>query len=120
MLKIDKRVNIPVYMGSVTERMANYLDDSEKKGMVSCVERLRRWSVVGFQLQELGGGIVEAWLSMERDGELNDKSKAEKAEILIHMLERVSGSGVKPKKKAVVVADPPAKIPISKLANSTA
>ena len=92
MLKIDKRLHIGVQPGTVTERMATYLEESEKAGFVSYIERLRRWSIIGFQLQELGGGVLEGWQAMERNGELDGMSRAQKARILSDLLQRVIDS----------------------------
>ena len=43
-------------------------------------------------MQEIGGGIIDAWLGMEENGELKHLSKDEKAQILINMLDRISGN----------------------------
>jgi len=123
MLKIDKRLNIPVQEGTVTERMARYLDDSENAGFVSYIERLRRWSIIGFQLQEIGGGVLEGWQAMERNGELNGMSRADKARVLSDLLQRVIDSEKKP---VPTSQKPPEKKPekalkpISSFTNNTA
>ena len=118
MLKIDKRLNIGVQPGTVTERMALYLEESDKAGFVSYVERLRRWSIIGFQLQELGGGVLEGWQAMERDGELDGMSRAQKAVVLSDLLKRVVESD-KPETKSGPTDPPkePKKKSISQLSN---
>ena len=91
MLKIDKRLTITVHKGTVTERMADLIQESETGRHGFSGERLRTWSIVGFLLEELGNGVMDAWLAMERNGELEGMSKAERADKLSGFLRNVSG-----------------------------
>ena len=91
MIHIDKRIIIPVVDNTSSERLLNQLKEGEKKG-VKVTDNLRKYIFAGFQLQEIGGGIIDAWLGMEENGELKHLSKDEKAQILINMLDRISGN----------------------------
>ena len=90
MVKIDKRLVIPVVRDTVTERISDHLHESEKRG-IQITENLRTFTIAGFQLQELGGGVIDSFLGMERNGELHGLSRQDRAKILINMLERVAG-----------------------------
>lgn len=87
MLKIDKRLTINVADGSVTERMADTLNG----GRVKITESLRNWCIAGYQLHELGGGVIHAWLGMEANGELDGMESGEKADVLINLLHLAKG-----------------------------
>lgn len=90
MLKIDKRIVIGITEETITERLHKFLNRSRNKGRGVETEHLRNWIITGFQLQELGGGVMDAWMSVERNGELDGLSKSEKASVLISMLERIA------------------------------
>ena len=91
---IDKRLVIRVTDGTVTERMWSHLSDADKKGRSEVLDLLRSFSVFGYMVQELGGGVIDAFQSMERNGELEGMDTKERAEVLISMLERISGKPV--------------------------
>ena len=96
MMKIDKRVVINITRDSVTERLADYLDNLKHKYRGAETEQIRNWIIASYQMQELGGGVVDAWLSVERNGELDGLTRAEKSQVLISMLERISGTQTEP------------------------
>ena len=88
---INKRVYVPVEAGTLSERMAADLESRDKKGRGYSAEILRLWSKAGYQLQEIGGGILHSWVAMESEGELHGMDRAQKASVLISLLERVAG-----------------------------
>lgn len=120
MLKIDKRLTITVAPGTVTYRMASYLEESEKRGLINTVESLRRFAIGGYILQELGSGVLDAVLSMEINGELDGLNKSDRAKQIIKIMR--SAVDDEPASKPAPAADPkppaPApekKRPISKI-----
>ena len=89
--KIDKRLTIPVAYGEVSERMWNHMESSVRKGQKE-INILRSFCTFGFMVQELGGGVIDAFLSMESNGELEGMSAQQRAEVLIKKLQLVSGT----------------------------
>ena len=73
--------------GTVSERLESALEDERKGGGIN--RALQSWVVAGFQLQELGGGILETWLALEKNGELAGMSKDKRARVLVNLLERL-------------------------------
>ena len=124
MLKIDKRLTITVAPGTVTQRMAVYLDESEKRGLINTVESLRRFSIGGYILQELGSGVLDAVLSMEINGELEGLNKSERAKRIIKIMRGAVDDEPASKPEPSSDPKPPApekkKMPISKISSQTA
>ena len=123
MLKIDKRIVINVHRGTVTERMANYLIESEQVGMVSTVKRLQQWSLAGFLLEELGGGVLNAWVAMEQNGELANLTRSERSQKIVTLLGNITGaapvatSQAKPEPEQKPEPKKVLKVPVSSLSN---
>ena len=89
---IDKRLIIKASSGDVTERMFDYLEDVDRKRRQKVIDLLRSFSIFGFMVQELGGGVVDSMLSMEANGELDGMTEQQKAAVLISKLELISGT----------------------------
>ncbi len=92
---IDKRLIIKASAGDVTERMFDYLEDVDRKKRQKVIDLLRSFSIFGFMVQELGGGVVDSMLSMEANGELDAMTDQQKAAVLISKLELISGTSRK-------------------------
>ena len=87
MNQLNKKLSLSVVPGTVTERLVNALEEERKGGGIN--RALQAWVIAGFQLQELGGGILETWLALEKNGELSGMSKKERARVFIHLLNRL-------------------------------
>ena len=87
MNQLNKKITFPILPGTVSERLADALEDERKAGGIN--RALQAWVIAGFQLQELGGGVVETWLALEKNGELAGMTKTQKARVLCELLERL-------------------------------
>ncbi len=113
MNQLNKKITFPIIPGSVSERLANTLEDERKGGGIN--RAMHGWLLAGYQLQELGGGVVETWLALEKNGEMDGMNKTQKARVLCGLLERMETMAypirLKKDKPASSVSTSPKKTP---------
>ena len=90
MSKLTKTITLNITPGNITERLQTSLQAAEQQGRGAPMQLLRQWLLGGFLLSELGHGILESLLAMDRDGQLEALSQADKALFLNRLLERMT------------------------------
>ena len=87
MKTINKKLAFVAVPGTVTERLSHAMDTEKNTGNMN--RAMTQWITAGFQLQELGAGVIETWLAMEKNGEMASLTRAQKAHVLANLLARV-------------------------------
>ena len=91
MSKIEHKITIPVKPGTVLERMETAIDEQKKERKAS--EAMKKWLTMGFLVSEMGGGILELFLTLEDCGQLQGKTPHETALSLVKMIQSQSKEG---------------------------
>ena len=86
MARLQETVNLKLNPDTVTDRIAATLDRAKQRGRGFGSACNKRWYVGGFMLEELGGGILGAFIAMEDRGELDGMTATQKKSVLIKLL----------------------------------
>ncbi|MGI9277850.1 MAG: hypothetical protein ACR2PT_23755 [Endozoicomonas sp.] len=111
--KLKKMVTLDTPPGSAAERLAQRMQQSELEGHGRPMQYMRQWLQTGFLVSELGHGILESWLAMERDGHTRGMSQKQKAQRLIELLQRTNWESSLPAETAPPVAPGVVSVPVS-------
>ena len=90
MANIVISVNMPV-CDPVTERLSVLLDEKRKRKRGALAETINRYMIGAQGLQELGNGILPAWVEMVESGQLDEATQSERAHALGRLLLSVTG-----------------------------
>ena len=90
MSKFRKVITMDAPADSTAERLNQRLEQVSQQGHGSSMINMRAWLQTGFLFSELGHGVMESWLAMDREGRFGHMTAREKADWLVNQLQNVS------------------------------
>ncbi len=88
MSRFSKTFTLSLSQDCTASRMVQQMKDAEDDCRGSMMRLMRKWMQSGFLLEQVGQGLGDSLLNMDREGLFKTMPKKKQAEILIKLLEQ--------------------------------
>ena len=89
MARFSKTFNLSLPEGKecVANRMVKRLKSAESDGRGKAMDLMRVWMQAGYLMEEIGQGLADQMLAMDREGVFTSMTHKQQADVLIKMVE---------------------------------